>query len=99
MSKDFEKIVKFNINENDEKTFNNKIDGYNKIIELIENFDFNKYQEYLDEDYMLYSNTNTLKFSELRDDEPKSCSEDKLKKITNCAVNFKNEYVSLKNEK
>ncbi len=99
MNKEFEKVVKFKINENDEKIFISKNDGYNKIIELIENFNFNKYQEYLDDDYMQYSNTVTLNFSDLREDKPKNCSKEELEKITNCAVKFENEYVSLKNEK
>lgn len=99
MTKEFEKIVKFKINENDEKIFKSKVENYDKIIQLIENFNFDKYQEYLDDDYMQYSNTISLNFSDLREDESKSCDEEELKRITSCPVKFENEYVSLKNEK
>lgn len=99
MTKEFEKIVKFKINENDEKIFNSKVENYDKIVQLIENFNFDKYQEYLDDDYMKYSNTISLNFSDLREDKSKSCDKEELKRITSCTVKFENEYVSLKNEK
>ncbi|MDE5617630.1 MAG: hypothetical protein K2I36_02165 [Ureaplasma sp.] len=99
MKKEFEKIVKFEIKEKDINIFNSKLENYKKIIQMIENFDFDKYKEYLDDDYMFYMNTISLKFSDLRNDEYEDYDQEQLEKIIKCPVEFKNEYVSLKNEK
>ncbi|MDE5651443.1 MAG: hypothetical protein K2H80_00030 [Ureaplasma sp.] len=99
MKKEFEKIVKFEIKEKDLNIFNSKLDNYEKIIKIIENFNFDNYKEYLDKDYMSYKNTINLNFCDLRDDKPEDCNEEKLKRLVECPAEFKNEYVSLKNEK
>lgn len=86
--------LNFAITEDEANFFNKNLPNYLENIERIKNFDFSKYEKYL---HLSFDEKQTTSFSSLRSDEPVVL--ETTNHLFENAIEFKEGYVVLKNEK